>query len=252
MKLFTCLVTFLLLSTNLIQAQDVTELCAEQRGEASYYNDKYHGKLTASEEPYDKFKLTTAHRTLAFGSLIQVTNLTNNRTVEVRVNDRGPSKASGRIVDLSRPAAEKIGLIKAGVAEVKIKVLRVGDNGSRCPGATATSEKIVVKPKKVVIKEKAYKVSEEATTYNLWGERIDAAGYGILIGKTTELSEAVKMGAKPYEEGFNQTFILADQVAKDQYVFRVVVGQSSKENANKLGQRLAQKGFKNLFLIKHK
>lgn len=90
-------------------------------GEASYYADKFQGRKTASGERYDKKKLTAAHRTLPFGTLVTVINLQNGKRVHVRVNDRGPF-AGDRIIDLSRAAAAKIGLLRSGVAKVRIEV----------------------------------------------------------------------------------------------------------------------------------
>lgn len=93
-----------------------------EKGEASYYADKFHGRPTASGEKYNKKAFTAAHKTLPFGTKVRVTNLKNNKSVDVIINDRGPFKA-GRIIDLSRAAAEKIGLINNGVAKVTVEVL---------------------------------------------------------------------------------------------------------------------------------
>ena len=93
-----------------------------EKGEASYYADKFHGRPTASGEKYNKKAFTAAHKTLPFGTKVRVTNLNNNKSVDVIINDRGPFKA-GRIIDLSRAAAEKIGLINDGVAKVTVEVL---------------------------------------------------------------------------------------------------------------------------------
>lgn len=95
---------------------------AEDYGQASYYSDKYQGRATASGELYDKNKLTCAHKTFPFGTILKVTRLDNKKSVRVRVNDRGPF-VSGRIVDLSRKAAVKVDLITAGTAKVKIEVV---------------------------------------------------------------------------------------------------------------------------------
>jgi rare lipoprotein A len=94
----------------------------EERGGASYYADRFQGRATASGEPYDKTELTAAHRTLPFGAIVLVTRVSDGSSVEVRINDRGPH-VRGRIVDLSRRAAEAIGLVRVGVAEVALKVL---------------------------------------------------------------------------------------------------------------------------------
>ena len=94
-------------------------------GVASYYADDFHGKLTSNGEIFDMDALTAAHRTFPFGTMLRVTNLTNNKTVVVRVNDRGPFVES-RIIDLSRAAARELDLIKTGTARVKLEVLEWG------------------------------------------------------------------------------------------------------------------------------
>lgn len=101
----------------------VNLLSAQETGEATYYSDKFHGTgKTASGEIYDKYKFTAAHKTLAFGTWVRVTNLANNRSVDVRINDRGPY-TKGRVIDLSKAAAEQIDLVRAGVARVRIEVI---------------------------------------------------------------------------------------------------------------------------------
>jgi rare lipoprotein A len=94
-----------------------------ESGLASYYADKFHGRKTASGETFDQTKLTAAHRTLPFGTQVRVTNVSNGKFVAVRVNDRGPF-IRGRVIDLSRAAAEKLGMVRAGVADVRVEVLR--------------------------------------------------------------------------------------------------------------------------------
>ncbi len=91
-----------------------------ERGKASYYHDKFHGKKTASGELYDKTKYTAAHKTLPFGTVVKLVMLDNpSDTIEVKINDRGPF-TKGRIIDISRAAADRIGLIRKGIAEVEI------------------------------------------------------------------------------------------------------------------------------------
>ncbi|WP_457638322.1 septal ring lytic transglycosylase RlpA family protein [Oceanithermus sp.] len=91
-------------------------------GIASWYGPNFNGKKTASGEIYDMNALTAAHRTLPFGTLVQVTRLDNGASVVVRINDRGPFKKN-RIIDLSYAAARQIGLIKSGTALVRIEVV---------------------------------------------------------------------------------------------------------------------------------
>ena len=92
-------------------------------GIASYYAAKFHGRRTASGEKFNSKMLTAAHLTLPFGTQLKVTNLRNMKSVIVRVNDRGPH-VKGRIVDLSRAAAQAIGLIQTGTARVVLEVLQ--------------------------------------------------------------------------------------------------------------------------------
>jgi len=94
-------------------------------GESSYYADKFHGRQTANGEIFDMYKKTAAHKTWPFNTMLEVTNLENNQSVIVRVNDRGPYKR-GRILDLSYGAAKEIDMISRGVVEVKIKILQWG------------------------------------------------------------------------------------------------------------------------------
>ena len=89
---------------------------------ASFYGRRFQGRATASGERYDADELTAAHRTLPFGTRVKVTNLDNDRSVVVRVNDRGPFK-DGRIIDVSKKAADQLGFVNAGLARVKIQVL---------------------------------------------------------------------------------------------------------------------------------
>ncbi|MFN0036035.1 MAG: septal ring lytic transglycosylase RlpA family protein [Saprospiraceae bacterium] len=111
---FTALFAFALLSSFALQK--------EEYGKAGYYADSLHGRKTASGEKYDKYEYTCAHKTLAFGTRLKVTRLDNKKSVIVRVNDRGPF-VEGYVVDISRAAAEDVGLIKAGVARVKVEIV---------------------------------------------------------------------------------------------------------------------------------
>jgi len=87
---------------------------------ASWYGEEYHGRPTASGEIFDMYKLTAAHRTLAFGSVVEVENLGNGRRVSVKVNDRGPNRED-RIIDLAKAAAAEIGMVSQGTAEVALR-----------------------------------------------------------------------------------------------------------------------------------
>lgn len=91
-------------------------------GRASYYGERFRGRRTASGERFDPDRLTAAHRTLPFGTRLRVTNLRNGRSVVVRVTDRGPYHGR-RVLDLSKEAARQLGMIRRGVARVRIERL---------------------------------------------------------------------------------------------------------------------------------
>lgn len=93
-----------------------------ERGIASWYGRKFHGRLTSSREPYDMYALTAAHRTLPLPSYVRVTNLRNDRSIVVRVNDRGPF-VEDRIIDLSYAAARALDMIQNGTAPVEVTAL---------------------------------------------------------------------------------------------------------------------------------
>ncbi len=92
-------------------------------GHASYYGKRFHGRLTANGERFDMNAMTAAHRTLPFGSLVKVTNPRNGLSVVVRINDRGPF-IKGRVIDLSRAAAQSIGMIRRGHARVTMDLVK--------------------------------------------------------------------------------------------------------------------------------
>ncbi|MDP8239633.1 MAG: septal ring lytic transglycosylase RlpA family protein [Candidatus Hatepunaea meridiana] len=95
-------------------------------GKASWYGSDFHGKMTANGEIYDMNKVSAAHKHLPFNTIIEVTNLKNGKEIKVRINDRGPY-AKGRILDLSKGAAKKLGMMKTGVAEVRIRIIKLGN-----------------------------------------------------------------------------------------------------------------------------
>jgi len=91
-------------------------------GQASWYGKRFHGKLTASGEKYNMRAYTAAHKTLPFGTVVRVINTTNNKSVDVKINDRGPF-VRGRVIDLSQKAFEQIGNTSKGVVPVRIEIL---------------------------------------------------------------------------------------------------------------------------------
>lgn len=98
-----------------------TGIGTPETGIAIFYSDAMQGKAVASGEKYDKDALTAAHRTLPLGTMVKVTNLKNNKSVVVKVNDRGPHGSNKRIIDLSRRAAQELDMIQDGKAQVRLE-----------------------------------------------------------------------------------------------------------------------------------
>lgn len=94
-----------------------------QSGVASFYANKFNGRRTANGEIFSNSKMTAAHKTLRFGTIVRITNRRNGRKVMVRINDRGPW-IKGRVIDLSRAAAREIRMVKRGTARVDIEVIK--------------------------------------------------------------------------------------------------------------------------------
>ena len=97
------------------------------KGVSSYYGEAFHGKLTANGEVYDMYGLTAAHKTLPLNTIVRVTNMENEKSLILRINDRGPY-VKGRMLDCSYGAALKLGFIGNGTTKVKVEVIELGDD----------------------------------------------------------------------------------------------------------------------------
>lgn len=132
---------------------------SQEKGMAGYYADEFQGRKTASGEPYDLNQLTGAHRTAEFGSYLKVTRTDNKKSVIIKVNDRGPYLKT-RVVDLSKKAAEAIGLIRDGIAEVIIEPVSTPDELAGKIGTEVT----MTEPVATVTKETTKKVTPVDTS----------------------------------------------------------------------------------------
>lgn len=124
-----------------------------QTGKASWYGPGFHGKKTSSREIYDMHDMTAAHRTLPFGTYVIVTNLNNEKTVMVKINDRGPF-VEGRVIDLSYAAASALGMVEPGVIPVRIEVIQA-------LSPSLNSQKISVQVGAFTIKKNAEKLKTQ-------------------------------------------------------------------------------------------
>lgn len=215
----------ILLFSHLILAQIVYT----QKGLASYYHDKFHGRRTASGEKYSQVKLTGAHRKLLFNTMVKVTNLNNDKSIIVRINDRGPYKYRGRIIDLTLAAARKIGVVHRGVVPVKIEV--VGKNG-------------VVNPKETLMDIPG--TLKRGKCYNFKLEERNQKGFGVQIAYFKELLNATYYANVVFRDGFGQVIVKVDSYKTDTttYIYKVIVGEyQDKQNAYKMAKALKKHQF---------
>jgi len=205
-----------------------------QKGKASYYHQKFHGRRTSSGERLNQDKLTAAHRKLLFNTIVRVTNLNNDKSVIVRITDRGPYKYKNRIIDLTKSAAIKIGLVKHGIAPVKIEV--IGEDGE----VTHKSSLSLI-PGSL----------ELGKCYNFRGEERTQRGYGIQVAAFLELTNARYYAHVLYREGFGEVVIKVDTYQGNIHIYKVIVGEfHSKIKCMKFIPKLKKKDFMG-FLVKH-
>ncbi len=179
-----------------------------QTGKASFYSDKYDGRPTASGEKYKHTKLTAAHKTLPFGTKVRVTNTLNNQSVEVVINDRGPY-VDGRIIDVSKSAAEKLGFINQGLADVKIEILDAGDGKS---GMEIKSFD------RVTVDEKEF--------YDFEIDRLQPNGFGVQIGTYQELVNLMRL-SENLKGSYKKKVVAQVKIINGVKYYSLILGQFS-------------------------
>ena len=191
----------------------------QQRGIASWYGEKFHGKKTSSGEIYNMYAISAAHKTLPLGTYVNVRNLNNGSEVTVRINDRGPF-VKGRIIDLSYSAAKKIGIVTSGTGPVVIVAL-----GSDKPQRAKSKEQPEYQPVDY------YK-----------------GNFTFQIGAFSDKQNALRL-----KEKLDQTYKNAHVTEYDnglEILYRVRVGKaSSLEQAVEYEKTLIQNGFKDVFIV---
>jgi rare lipoprotein A len=192
-----------------------------QRGKASWYGAEFHGKKTANGEIYNMYAMTAAHKTLPFDTYIRVKNLENNRSTEVRINDRGPF-ARGRIIDLSYIAAKKLGIVGPGTANVEIVTLAgsiqsdMSDNNTASYPATDLFEGIFTvqigafgeMENAERLKQKLARTYKNVYITSYFNGR--NTFYRVKVGKYTNLAQANRFERIMIQNGYKDAFAIAE------------------------------------------
>lgn len=259
-----------------------TPIVSEEYGIASYYGDEFHGRKTANGERYDKNALSCAHKSLPFGTRVRITRLDNGKSIVLRVNDRGPY-TKGYIVDLSRRAAELMGMMKVGIVKAKLEVLEDHEGDGDFPAtasfpvekprpqkasviemerpelkpvAASLPTKIEGKKAKPVETEEKNQAVEMAFSkvnaasfkqydlYKIEITRPQKAGFGVQVMTLKEADYIFQQVAK-LQSSFDNVLLSVEPGKDEQPVYRIIVGPyADKKKAGSAAKTLAKKGFK--------
>jgi rare lipoprotein A len=224
-----------------------------QTGMASYYAGDFHGKRTACGERYNMNELTAAHPSLPFHTKVKVTNLSNKKSVIVRINDRGPHTKK-RVIDLSKAAAKKIGLIQAGVTKVKIEVIepnqeeQIAQKQERVEITPTQAKDIDLdnkgkNPQKETAIQKTKFTLNTGKHYNENGNEVFPKGFGIQIISLTDIEKLTEQVSE-LKPKFKNIFIESVDI-KGKPTYRIMIGEyTSKSLAKKDITKLKKLGYK--------
>jgi rare lipoprotein A len=255
-------------------------LPVEEVGKATFYANTLQGRKTASGEKYDKDALTCAHKSYPFGTRLKVTNLENNKSVIVRVNDRGPF-IEGYIVDLSRRAAESVDMISRGVVKVKIERLSAKEADAiekeaimkpemrSTPDKTAADKKAEPEAKsdkkeadtKAEKKETDKKADAAKTVtakdfkssdlYRLDIKRPDKKGFGVQVATFGNSANVFKEVAKLQSAWSNKILVAIENgETEETSTYKIIIGPAAdRKAADKIKTTLAKKGYPKAFVV---
>ena len=202
-----------------------------QYGQASFYADKFNGEKTASGEIFSNDKLTAAHLTLPFGSMVKVTNLKNHRSIVVRINDRGPY-VEGRIIDLTKMADRMLGFTNQGTAKVKIELVTPTPNISVRKQETRASG------------------SGAKSYYTFIARKIQPQGYGVQTGSFRELSNLMNITDKLSEKD-KKRLVIQTATVNNVRVYRVIFGQYKTRKEAERERNRIKKIYPDAFVISY-
>lgn len=225
----------------------------QEVGMASWYSDTFHNRKTASGERYDKNKLTGAHNTLPFGTKVRVTRLDNGKSVVITINDRGPH-IRGRIVDLSRKAAEKIGLIDDGVTKVRLTTLHNKEKSDSHAGkgdvglpeivarevakmqeeqppakVPATAPQLTEQPPAPVpVKQNGQLVTgstfQDFSTYQVSVRKPEKGGFGVQVASLKDYRNVLRQIAILQEKWGDRILLRIEGSTEHSFIYKLIIG----------------------------
>ncbi len=213
-------------------------------GKASYYAEDFSGKQTANGEIFSHKIVSAAHQTWPFNTIVIVTNLKNNKSLIVRINDRGPF-IDGRHIDLSKKAAEKLHFIREGVVDVRMEIIKWGDNYRNFTKTNSQkSNKVISNNKKIVVRKKTKKEIEIKTAYN----NIDSLiGYCLQVGSFKSKKNAEKTYKRLKSITIEWLSIVEVKIHNEIY-YRVLCGIKPDINSANELKSIIEKDFSGAFI----
>ena len=208
---------------------------------ASYYAEDFHGKRTSNGERFNMYDYTCAHKSLPFNTILKVTNLTNGKTCEVRVNDRGPFVAT-REIDLSKAAAVKLDMIGSGTAKVKLEIVKRGADTKLSQQTAASASKIMAKLGGTSANAKTSSTSKPA---NL----APGTYWDIQLGAFSSKENAKEFARKLSRAGFKNIVL---QTSESKGITRVAIKKVPVSKVTDTQNKLASAGFKEQTLRQRK
>ena len=209
---------------------------------ASFYADKFHGRKTASGEKFNMYDYTAAHKTLPFGTVLKVTNLANGKSVNVRVNDRGPF-AKGREIDVSKAAAKELDMIDEGTATVSLVI--VSDATSEVTGKASAKTSSKKKESKATtsVKKASSRAAEIAEKARKREEQMSAMRWDVQIGAFGKIENAENMKKRLSDAGFSNVVFQSGPS-----VTRVVLHDIPTDSVQQTLVDLENAGFSDYFV----
>lgn len=254
-----CLFTLALIGTT---STSFAQGTSPEYGKCGFYADDFQGRATKSGETYNKDALTCSHKTLPFNTKIRVTRTDNNKSVVVRVNDRGPY-IEGYVVDVSRAAAEELDIIKAGSARVKIEIVETAQSASandaaETAAATTTASKTATTAKsatasqtdtKTAAQTTEKKVAASSSLYKVDIKESEKKGFAIQIASLKDAN-----GVMPFMKDLQTSYpnkvlvnVIRDEL--DQATYKVFVGPFPDKTAAETAKKTIDKKYKKTMII---
>lgn len=222
-----------MLSSSALYAQKILET-----GKAKFYDDSFHGRKTSFGDVYNKDDLTASHRSLPKNTLVRVTNMSNSKSVVVRINDEGPF-VDGYVTELSRKAAEMIGILRKGEGRVKLQVVTRENLKPQKSEAQAKASKPAPKQKLNVLEEA--KEMEVGGLYKMQVLKLEPKGFGVQIATYSDYDGVLTQIAALQDNWFKGAMVFVDE-KEEKRRYKVILGPFfTKPEANSYEQSLKKK-----------